>query len=208
MAEIHTLHTRMTWPRELRHPHNLALYHYWRALKPAQGLPARAELDLRKVKELLPWLGLLQRQPDEDAFQWRLTGSGLDALLGDDRSGRAAFSGWPAFERSTLQRRFAHVARDGRPFAARLKLHNAENWSLHTELLALPVAGGSGGETLVLACLLPFKDERSRYFGRAVGAEMIALRAIRDDALGDAAPTPPPPDMIGRPLRLIDGGRS
>ena len=208
MAEIHTLHTRMNWPRELRHPHNLALYHYWRALKPAQGLPARAELDLRRLRKLLPWLGLLQRRPGEDTFHWRLTGSGLDALLGDGLTRRPAFADWPAFEQSTLQRRFAHVVRDARPFAARLKLHNAENWSLHTELLTLPVADGANGKPLVLASLLPFKDERSRYFGRAVGAEMIALRAIRDDGLDGDVSSPPPPDMIGRPLRLIDGGRS
>lgn len=208
MAEIHTLHTRMSWPCELRHPHSHALYHHWRALRPPCGLPSRRELDFKRLKALLPWLGLLQRRPGEEAFRWRLSGSGLDILLGDDLPGREAFTGWAAFERAMLQRRLASVVRDARPFAARLKLHNAENWSLHTELLALPVADGARDETLVLTSLLPFKDERSRYFGRAVGAELIALRAIRDDKPDGAAPSPPPPDMIGRPLRLIDGGRN
>ena len=65
-----------------------AVYDYWCSIHSAQGLPARHHWDPVDVPSLLPNLWMADVERDPVRFRFRLIGSAVVQILGEDLTGR------------------------------------------------------------------------------------------------------------------------
>jgi hypothetical protein len=70
------------------HPRLRQLLDYWRAIAPAGRLPGRQHLDPLDIPALLPWLWLLEVHHAPLRFRFRLAGTQIAAVHGEDPTGR------------------------------------------------------------------------------------------------------------------------
>lgn len=70
------------------HPRIRAIYEYWRAIHPTEGLPGRQHFDPLDIPALLPDIFLLDVRSDGPSFQFRLIGTGVTALYGREFTGQ------------------------------------------------------------------------------------------------------------------------
>ncbi len=64
-----------------------ALGAYWESLA-ADGVPERAVLDISKIQSLLPFVMLMELEPDPLVLRYRLTGTRIDEWVGFNVTGR------------------------------------------------------------------------------------------------------------------------
>ena len=65
----------------------LRLVHAWRRWRGDRALPLKSLMDLRDVRDFLPWLGLFELG-DTDTIRARLAGTALRGIYGADMTGR------------------------------------------------------------------------------------------------------------------------
>ncbi|GEM_PF-6495247 len=107
-------------------------------------------------------------------MRWRLAGSGLCRLAGEELAGRPVFDDWQRFERATLRRLMHQALTAEQAFMARLRLDalSAVHMDDHMEMLALPLRDGKECGNVVLLA-----------FGTAVDMHMIVPQALRSARL-------------------------
>jgi hypothetical protein len=74
------------------------LYEYWQAKRGARVMPARADLNVRDLKEHLGWVSLIDVLPDGE-FRYRLIGTRINAYFRMEATGKTvpdAFARTPA----------------------------------------------------------------------------------------------------------------
>jgi hypothetical protein len=65
------------------------LYEYWRGLRPAAGgLPGRQHIDPAAIRELLPWVWMVDVERNLLRFRYRLVGTEQVAAMQGDMTGR------------------------------------------------------------------------------------------------------------------------
>ena len=69
------------------HPRILQAYRYWRSIHPAQGLPGRQHVDPMAMRDLLPFVWLLDVQREPIRLRYRLVGTAIVRLVGKDHTG-------------------------------------------------------------------------------------------------------------------------
>ena len=74
-------------PRDC-HPRIRELVEYWLAIHPAEGLPGRQHFDPLDIPSLLPNVFLVNLNPGEPAFTFRLLGTRTADLYGRDLTGQ------------------------------------------------------------------------------------------------------------------------
>ena len=70
------------WHEEIR-----AIFGYWRAIHPVDGIPGRQHFDPAAVKRLLPGVWLLDVQKEPFRLRYRLVGTRVAAMIGHDVTG-------------------------------------------------------------------------------------------------------------------------
>ncbi|MBX3445397.1 MAG: PAS domain-containing protein [Parvibaculaceae bacterium] len=71
----------------LRSPDSIAFEEAWEAARGANLVPARADLDLRRVAPFARWFAIIEPDPQAVALPFRLTGSGFREFFGSDLTG-------------------------------------------------------------------------------------------------------------------------
>ncbi|WP_193183875.1 PAS domain-containing protein [Nisaea sediminum] len=61
---------------------------YWRSKKSAGGLPGRRDIDPTEIPDLLPHIGLIDVLEGGQAFRYRLLGTHLNNIFGEDFTGK------------------------------------------------------------------------------------------------------------------------
>jgi hypothetical protein len=191
------------------HPGSRAVFRAWDGLRQAQALPRREDLDLRKFRDHIANLFLMERAPGAVGLRWRLAGSAFTEIFRRDLTGRPVLEGWDRFERSIIERFLNGVAEELQPCVLRYRLHTDASQLIGAELLALPVAARAGG-IHVFGGLFPFRDAGSLEYKAIARMDLSGARGVwKEHVPGDELVRAVSREASPfRPFQVIPGGRS
>lgn len=203
-------------PDDLLHPYSRKLFRHWESIRGELSAPRKSEVDLRHIAELLPQIGILERQPLQSLYNWRLAGTGICKIFGHEVTKCEFMAGWNPFEKKTISRALDATVSGHQPCVARLKGHTEDGDMFGLELLALPIATKRAGITHVLVSLSKFRDTRRIEQHPLTTFELSRLKMIwtehADGKVHSRRPEglePAEADGQARPVfRVIEGGLS
>ncbi len=151
---------------------------YWRSLHRRGQLPTRADIDPAQIRTLLPCLALLDAQTPDGTPRYRLAGTGVVELFGQEPTGRpvAAIKGplrdflldsWDdlnSLEMSVLDHESGLEHKGGR--LATFRDDDAQLGSLYRYEGAFLPLSGAGGARVLLCLLRRFISDATSSVGR------------------------------------------
>jgi PAS domain S-box-containing protein len=126
------------------HPQLDALQGLWTKLRGNKVLPERAEFDLPTMNRWAPHLSIATVMPT-GRFQFRLFGTELARVYGQDLTGRFLDELTPRDLWSVIIRHYQDVVRTLQPLFAPISIANGR-WYSEVSRLLLPLAANGGGE--------------------------------------------------------------
>ncbi len=182
---------------EILHPGSRHLFRHWESIRGERNAAPRRAVDLREIRQLLPWIFLSEPVPLSADHRFRLAGTGICAMWQDNLTGKLPFSAWPSFERRTISDLLKGTIENCQPFAMRLRAKTAGNRQTGLEFMGLPVADDSDRRQ-VLGIIIPFPHPEWLGRDRLTTFELSSIRIIWTDQL------PPPAVDRGMQVRHLD----
>jgi hypothetical protein len=193
------------------------LYGYWQRLRAGRIAPEREEIEPADISGLLRDMFILGRDPtavESHAWRFRLAGTRVSALAGQELKGRLYADLWDREGASDGERLAAGVANDAFPVVAGVSglLESGEGADL--ELLLLPLRHEGRLGVRVMGGLFPTRHLAARPTARVDTLRLVSARTLlpvpegERDLPGIRAPVPdhlPPPERRAA-FRLIEGG--
>ncbi|MGH6882615.1 MAG: PAS domain-containing protein [Hypericibacter sp.] len=126
------------------------LFAYWNAKRGNRPAPSRRDLDPREITRLLPFLHLIDVEPEPMRFRHRLVGSELVDTLGRNVSGKYVDDVFYGRATAEILETMRALATEIRPFRrrSRMEWHRAD-W-LTMEALELPLIDEHGQVNMIL----------------------------------------------------------
>ena len=170
----------------MRHPHTQLLLDHWRRERGEQLAPRKAEIEPRAIKDHLAFAFLLRRGPD-DVFNFRLAGTALCDVFGQELRGHSFVHLWAEPSRNAARTSLIRVTNLSVPTVAVAASETADLRPMPLEILLLPYADERGEPTWILGHLQPL-DPLSRLVGRKlVRMRMTANAILTGDAHSPSA---------------------
>lgn len=157
------------------HSHTQKLLTYWRRLRADRLAPRKVEIDPRQIKDHLAFSFLLQRD-GEDRFTFRLAGTGLCELFGQELKGKNFVQFWADPSRSAARTSLVRVANLSVPTVAVCVAETGDLRPMRGELILLPFDGGADG-TLLLGHFQPL-EPLSKLGGKSLVRMRMTASAI------------------------------
>lgn len=170
-------------PGEILHPGCRQLFRHWEQMRGEAASAPREALNLRAIRHIVPWLAILEREADRQVYRWRLAGTGVCHLWGQNLTGRVVLEDFAEFERATCLRLFDTVIGAQQPCIARIRATSGHGDDVGLELLALPVLGRNGGPVHILAGIMPFREPEWLGAKPLAAFELSAARVIWTEPL-------------------------
>lgn len=209
---VNEQNTRSQDESQILHPSSRALFRFWEQSRAERSAPRRAELDLTRIRPLVPDLLIAEYDTRRAIFRWRLAGTNICELYRHEVTGSNMLKGWDSFETDVASRFLGAVIGSQQPCLIRFRLHTDINQIIGAELIGLPMLAADDSTVHILGGLFPFRDVWSMGYGRITGIELSGARSIWTEHLpGDQllAQTAPQPSNRGfRGLHVIPGGRA
>ena len=178
----------------MRHRNTELLLGYWSKLRGTRRVPARADIEPRALKRLLPDLFIVDRA-DRNSYPFRLAGTRMCWLFG--RELRDA--NFLHFFRGACERQardtFEHALRIATPASIYTIAETLDHRTLRAEILVLPVADPNGRVSRLLGAYTPLDPVMS-----LAERKLITQWIVSADMVGDGTQTfarddePPSPD--------------
>jgi hypothetical protein len=195
-------------PEAILHPGSRALLCYWEAIRGEASAPLRRQLDLDKIRPLVPSLFILERHPSK-GYVWRLAGTRLCQLWRRELTGMTAFSGLSVREKHVATRLCNGAVRWHQPFVLRLRLLTSLGHDIGAEMIGLPLRSLSGSSTHILGATMTFRDIEALEYDRIAAIELSAARTIWSEPLpAEASERLIRAEAQPAGLRIIAGGRA
>ena len=70
------------------HPHLARLYNYWDDKRAGRAMPTRNDIDPMEIRSLLPHIALIDVEENPQRYRYRLVGTGLITVLGQELTGK------------------------------------------------------------------------------------------------------------------------
>src|SRR5580765_1910634 len=86
------------------HPSSRALFRFWEATRGSRAAPSRRDIDLRKIREFIPNLAIIEMDSRGSQFRWRLAGTMVCDLHRRELTGRDFLAGWDGIEADVISR--------------------------------------------------------------------------------------------------------
>jgi hypothetical protein len=198
-------------PKEILHPGSRQFFRYWEGLRGERAAPDRADLDLMKIKALVPSLFILERNAARQTYRWRLAGTAICRLWRQELTGSDVFRIWRNLERDLFARFLDGVVGSLQPCVVRLRLVTSLGQSIPVELLCLPLRSYDGQSIHVLGTALSFADVHQFPDETVSHIELSSARAIWTEPLPNDPLSAVTTSPVSRPFanfRVIEGGRS
>jgi hypothetical protein len=195
---------------EILHPFSRSLFRFWEATRGASAAPARADIDLKAIREMVPYLLLIARDHRTGSFMWRLAGTKICDLYRHELTGCDALAGWDGFESEVVGRFLAGVIDGLQPCLLRIRLRTDLGQLIGAEILGLPVVAADGGKIQIFGGVFPFRETQALTYQHISGMELSGARTIWTEHLpGDALVKQLEinDNRPYRPFQMIPGGR-
>ena len=189
---------------ETIHPSSRALFQFWESMRGERSAPARNDLDLKQIRKLVPCLFITEQSDQAEDFRWRLAGTAIGTLLGQEVTGTSFLAGWDDFESNVIRRFVTTVSSAHQPALLRLRFTTDRDQSIVAEMAAFPLVAADGQNTQVLGGLFTFPDPELKYYDRLTGRELLSARFAASEIL--AALPGECQAQARRKFRVISGG--
>lgn len=117
-----------------------AVWTYWSALRGERACPSRADLDPADIPKLLPHIGLIDVEPAPLRFRYRLIGTHMNEMFGEDFTGTYLDAAKGGNYASFLHDLYAEAALDRRPVYSESVFGYRDRRHLAIRRLVLPLA--------------------------------------------------------------------
>ncbi|MBI3452005.1 MAG: PAS domain-containing protein [Rhodospirillales bacterium] len=117
-----------------------ALYEYWQRRRGTRRIPSRSDIDPLDVPVLLPHLFLIDVPLAGWPLTYRLAGTAVAALFGQELTGQAVGEGTLNDYRDEVHVRYAAIIASQRPFYHQARLRERTNDFTDIERLILPLS--------------------------------------------------------------------
>jgi len=138
-------------------------FEYWRSKAPPGRLPGRQHLDPLDIPRLLPHIAMFDvvRNAGVPRFRFRLMGTGVVQLMGDDYTGRWVDETMAPDVYANLHAAFSRVCAGQPHYWERLLPYPKRDFVGHRRL-ALPLAGDGSTVDMIIGCYIPVLREDLR----------------------------------------------
>jgi hypothetical protein len=194
---------------EILHPGSRKLFRYWEGIRGECAAPSRDSIDLKALKDLVPWLFVLERNWTRKIFSWRLAGTGVCQLWRAELTGTDVMKGWDRFELDTAFRLLDGVTTNLQPCAFRLRLITSLGHHLPVEMIALPIRARGNIATHIFGAITPFLDLSALGYDSIVAIHLLSARVIWTEPVpGDSLIDEKIRKRWFSPFQVITGGRN
>lgn len=193
------------------HPSSRALFRFWEQMRAEHAAPRRDQLDLTRIKPLVPNLMIAAYDHAAGTYRWRLAGSGICEIYRQELTGLNLLWGWDSFETNVVMRFLAGVVHHQQPCLIRYRLMTDLGQTIGAELIGLPILASDGHTVHVFGGVFPFREIASLGYSGISMIELSGARSIWTEKLPASAAATPDSDIgvstsyLG--LRVIPGGR-
>ena len=138
---------------------------YWKSRGAGGRLPGRPDIDPVDFPEQLPGVFLLEVSCPTGPHRLRLSGTGLDAAVGEDRTGQflSAVEDGARVSPATVLADYEECIRSGQPRCARGLIRWPGQAALGFERLILPLARDGRSVDMILGVMSFMKQDASRF---------------------------------------------
>jgi hypothetical protein len=192
-------------PEEMLHPGSRALFRYWETIRGEMSAPPRDWLDLKKIRNLVPFLFIIERKPGV-GYVWRLAGTRVCEFWGIELTGKPALALGERFERETMTCLLDGVVDNHQPFVLRFRLHSSLGASVAAEFVGVPLRARNGSATFAFGVIMPFREVRRPAHDQVTGFELSAARTIWTEPVPGEANVAL--KISPQAFQVINGGRS
>lgn len=193
------------------HPSSRSLFRFWEASRAEKAAPTRENLDLRTIRNLIPYLLIAEFHERTGTYRLRLAGTGVCELYRREMTGSDFLMGWDSFEASVMSRFLGAVVRNHQPCLLRFRLTTDLGEVIGAEMVGLPLLAGDGRSIHVFGGIFPFREIQSLAYASIVRAELSGARSIWTEHLpGDQLLSQIQAaggSLPFRPFQVIAGGR-
>ncbi|MFO1122932.1 MAG: PAS domain-containing protein [Hyphomicrobiales bacterium] len=196
---------------QVLHPSSRSLFRFWEQIRAEQSAPRRDQLDLGRIRTLVPNLFIATFDQRAGLYRWRLAGTGICRLLKREVTGENLLAQWDGFDTDVASRYLGGVIRGLQPCLIRFRLQTDLHQMLGAELVGLPLVAADGTSIHVFGGVFPFRDPDLLGYASIDRIEMSGARSIWTEHLpGDQllAQTQIAPEAPIRNFHVIPGGRS
>ena len=190
------------------HPSSRALFRFWESVRAEKAAPRREELDLTRIRQLIPNLFIAEYAPKARMFRWRLAGTGICEVYHRELTGTNFLAGWDHFEADTIGRFLAGTIRHLQPCLMRFRFFTDRDQVFGAELVGFPLTAADGVTTHILGGLFPFRDAGALNYTALTHMELSAARSIWTELLPSDVPMAQVDLPVIRNFRVISGGLS
>ncbi len=194
-------------PSQILHPGSRALFSFWETMRAEAAAPRRSALDLRRIRDIVPNLLIIEPDSASAGYRWRLAGTAVCNLYQRELTGTDALLGWDSFETDVLKRFLTGVVNALQPCLLRFRMFTDLNQLIGAELIGLPLQANDGS-IQVFGGLFPFREIHSLGHRAISTIELSAARSIWTEHLPGDRLVRPAGQRVPRPFQVITGGRS
>ena len=138
---------------EIEHPKLQRLLRYWNEKRDDRPMPARGDIDPFDFPDLLPHVFLVDVSYDPLVFRFRLAGTEVNKLLGEEITGKTTEEIKAERLRPVLRKAYENVVRSRQPAAATRTYEGHNRYLVYARLL-LPLSADGEVIDMLLGCML------------------------------------------------------
>lgn len=139
----------------MRHEDSQALFQYWNTKRGERSAPARADIEPADIRKLLPQV-FIGETTFEDDIVFRLAGTGLCALAGQELKMRRIADLWLPEGRRTTSRAFFSATIKATPLVISADMLTKGGRVCQIEIIAMPLQGPTARHDRLLGMLSVF----------------------------------------------------
>ena len=138
---------------ETEHPRLQRLLRYWDDKRGGRPMPARRDIDPFEIPDLLPHVFLVDVGHDPLVFRFRLAGTEVNRLFGEEITGKTTDEIKTVGLRPVFRKAYENVVRSGQPAAATSTYEGHNGYLVYARLL-LPLSADGEVIDMLLGCML------------------------------------------------------
>lgn len=163
---------------QILHPGSRALFRYWESIRAERPCPARSNINLRAIVEILPDLVILEKDTFNTHWHYRLAGTRVCAFFKGEVTGSDVLAEWEPFEREVITKTLDMTYNKLQPSLARMRFITDGGFTTAAELIGLPVTCTQSNTTQILGGLFLFVSHDGNCEGSIIRRELISTRMI------------------------------
>lgn len=195
---------------EILHPSSRALFRFWEATRAEESAPSRNKLDLSQIRDLVPYLLIVEPDAARGGFRFRLAGTGVCNLYRRELTGSAVLTGWDSFETDVVGRFLTGVVHGLQPCLLRFRMRTDLGQLIGVEMIGLPLQSGNGGNIHIFGGMFAFRETASLAYRSITAMELSGARSIWTEHLPGDTLVRQLENSLNRPFQpfqVINGGR-